>query len=146
MSPNFKASMLVLAALVLAAVTFQAHAVSFTMSWTNATVNEDGTPIPATGPGALTFTRAEVWTCNAGSPVALQLLAHSATVPATQTTYDTPDLPPIEAGTPDVIYCFRAFHINGRNAESASSNLVRKTAKAPKLGNPKFMTVVERTP
>lgn len=95
--------------------------------WTDATTNEDGSAIPATGAGSIASTRFEWGTCN-GSAFGNKL--GEVTVQAgSPRVAPTSDLPP---GT----YCGRFIHKNTYGVESDPSDVVTKTIDAPKPGKP----------
>lgn len=111
-----------------------AHAEDVTVSWTNPTANTDGTPIPATGAGALTGTLVIWGTCGAtagtfGVEQGRQLVAAPAT------TYVVTGLVP---GT----FCFYAQARNSYSVDSDRSNVASKVIVPPKPQPPTVTTVV----
>jgi len=114
----------------LASIAAVALAATLNFSWNNATLNTDGSAIPASGPGALESTTVVYGSCN-GSAFGTELAR--VTVPASQLTTVTPDLPP---GT----YCGYAMHLNNYGVPSDPSNIATKTIPAPKPNAPRNFT------
>jgi hypothetical protein len=110
------------AALVVAFMSWQAFAVTATVTWVNPTANSNGTVIPATGAGSLTQTRVEWGTC---SGTAFGVKAGEVVVLA----------PGVSAAIPGFadgqVACFRAYAKNTYLLESAASNVVPKSFPAP---------------
>lgn len=104
------------------------HAAILHASWTNATKNTDGTPIPTTGDGRIISTDIEYGKCNATKDGIVSVAGNIA-VTGTVTTADTPDLPPGD-------WCAHAAHINSYNVSSDWSNIAVKTIPAPKPEKP----------
>lgn len=106
------------------------------VSWTNATLNEDGTPIPETGDNALATTTVKYSECVAGDLGGTIL---DATVNF-----------PLEAveifGLTQGEWCFRAYHTNNAGVSSADSNLSVKTIlPPPATPQPPVITAVQIT-
>jgi hypothetical protein len=121
------------AGFVLAMFVGDAWAASATITWQNPTQNVDGTPIPATGAGALTGTRVEWGTCNVA---AFGTRAGELVVPAPATTATIPGL--AEGST----FCFRAFSQNTFGEQSATSNIISRIIPAPRPRPPVLSATV----
>ena len=117
------ASSLLLVALLLLLAAGPARATQVTRSWTLPTQNEDNSPIPTSGSGALTATRVQWGTCSGTSfgTAAGEMLVN---VPATSAT--------ITGLTPGAVICIRAFARNNLGQESSASNVVQATVPTPK--------------
>lgn len=110
-----------------------ANALDVVVSWTNPTLNTDGTSIPATGPGALTQTRVEWGSCSATNVFGVKAGEIIVLSPGTSGT-----ILALPAGT---TACFRAYAKNNNGVESAPSAVVSKsipasTPNAPVMATP----------
>lgn len=108
-----------------------ALAASVTASWQNATLNEDGSSIPATGPGSIDTTRVEYGTCNG---TAFGVKAGEFLVPSVTLSQVVDSLSP-------GVWCFRAYHKNTYGQESAPSLVKQVTIPAPKPRPPQNFSV-----
>lgn len=113
--------------LILALIAPLAVAAILNLSWTNATTNVDGTPIPATGTGSVT-TRIEYGTCNAARDAIVTTLG-TIDAPTGSTTAATPNLAP---GT----YCARAQHLNTYGVASVWTPVASRVIAAPQPNPP----------
>lgn len=113
-----------------------AYAADVDLSWTNATENEDGTPIPATGP--LAFDLTEATTIAFG----LSDGAGDIAAPITVRVY----VPGVASATISVTtvgeWCFKGFHKNQAGTVSAQSNVACKTV-LPTAPQPPVLIVVD---
>ena len=112
------------------------YALEVTLSWTNATQNEDGTQIPATGPLAFHLTDATTIAyglCDGAGDVAPPITLVSFPPAATGTTVSA-------AAAGD--WCFKAFHKNQNNTVSVFSNVATKTV-LPTAPQPPVLIVVD---
>lgn len=107
-----------------------AFAQTATVTWTNPTLNTDGSAIPATGPTALASTRVEYGSC---SGTAFGTKAGEVVVPQPSTTTTITSL------TAGSTYCFRAYAKNVGGAESGPSVVVSKAIPLP-VPNPPVLS------
>lgn len=103
-----------------------------TLSWTNATQNEDTSLIASIDHGALAYTKIQYSVCTASNTVdAATAKTHLVSAHRTTTTIST------EGPAGD--YCFVGTHINSFGTESALSNITIKTTTV--AGDPRtFVT------
>jgi hypothetical protein len=113
--------------LALALVATVAMAATINFSWQNATQNEDGSAIAATGPDALRDTVVEYGPCNAGR-TALASVTGTIVTPAPGTASVADQLP---SGT----WCARARHTNNSSVASAWTS-VGSVVKDPPTPRP----------
>jgi len=102
-----------------------------TLAWVNATQNEDGTAIPATGDTSLATTTIQYTICLDGK---LDGTRAERTYPADVLTADISIITPGD-------WCFVAFHTNVAGTSSGESNVAMKTV-APVVPNPPSMLTV----
>lgn len=106
------------------------------VSWVNATLNTDGTTIPASGPGALASTEIQWGLCTAISPLTFPAApAGTLSVPFPGTTVIVPGLAPGD-------WCFRARHVTTDGIFSAWSGLKLKNVPVPKPKAPTSLNVL----
>lgn len=108
-----------------------ANAGEAALTWTNPTLNVDGSAIPASGTGALNGNRVEWGTCS-GTAFGTFIGQMSWTAPRTSYT--------VTGLTPGA-YCFRAF-AKTQYGESDPSNVASKTLTPPLPAPPSNLTVV----
>ena len=104
-----------------------------TLTWTNATQNEDGSAIPATGDNSLDTTTLEYAACISGQLSAPRL---SKTVAA---SFETDIVSIVTPGD----WCFVAFHTNVAGTRSAESNIAIKTILPAVPNPPALLTVTD---
>lgn len=126
--------MRLIAAGLLAFVAFPALAADLTWSWTNPTLNTDGSSIPASGPGSLASGRFEFGTCNgtAFGTKAGEIPLTAAQV-AARTVTQTNILPSTTCG--------RVYVTNTYGRESAPSNVAQAVVATPTPGSPSGLSV-----
>lgn len=112
-----------------------AHALDITVSWTNATTLEDGSPIPATGPQSILHTEVGYYLC--GGPSDPDSRTWDVTLWPGESTVITENTP----GE----YCFNAYHKNNNGQWSVASNEVRKTVEPAAPSPPSGLTVSNTT-
>ena len=112
---------------------YKADAAPVTVTWTNATLNEDGSTIPATGDLSLASTTVEYAACIAGALSEPQI--------------PTIVLMPAEELVVDIVtpgdWCFVARHTTVGNVDSADSNISVKTIAPPVPMPPASLTVID---
>lgn len=110
------------------------------ISWTNATTNTDGSPIPATcttSPcGKLVQSVVEYGTCNGTNVFGTKQGEITVTAPANTT--------PVNMVVVQM-YCFRVFHRNDYTVASDMSNVGSKDNVPPKPNAPGVMTIAGLT-
>jgi hypothetical protein len=111
----------------------EARAADVTLNWQNATQNEDGSTIPATGDNALDTTTIEYAACIGGQ---LSAPRTQAIVPATEQTTILSIITPGD-------WCFVAFHTNVAGNDSAESNIAIKTIIPATPNPPGLLTVTD---
>lgn len=129
MSPNFKASLLVLTVLLLAFTTFAQAAPAYNealISWENAILEVDGTPIPAIGPDSLKETSVQRSICSATGTFGTSL--QEITVPVV----GGPLSVLFQALPDNTVQCFRARHMTEAGVFSNwTVSVVSKTITPP---------------
>lgn len=110
-----------------------AYAATHTVSWTKATVNTDGSAIPATGPGSVTTT-VELGTCNADGSNFVK--AGNIVSDSAGTSAPTGNL------AFNQTICVRAFHVNTYGNQSAYTPVIRYTEVAAPTPNPPILVGV----
>ena len=101
-----------------------------TLSWTNATQNEDTSLIPSTDHGALAYTKITYSQCVNNDVDLANATEHLVSADKTTTTIST------EGPVGD--YCFRGTHVNSFGTESQLSNLTVKNVTT--AGEPRTVT------
>lgn len=109
------------------------YAADATVDWQHPTNNVDGSPIPATGPAALSSTRLEYGTCS-GTAFGQAEGSVSAPYPATSAI-----VPGLEYGRS---YCFRGASVNNAGEVSAWSNVVSRFILVPAPNPPTLSATV----
>lgn len=110
-----------------------AGAYELTVSWTNPAQNTDGTPIAASGDGALKETRIEYGSCIGsafGTPIGEEIVAH-------------PNQTVVIGGLAPGVYCVRAYAVNNSGTSSEPSGVAQGTIAAP-VPQPPTITTVEK--
>jgi hypothetical protein len=105
------------------------------LTWTNATLNTDGSPIPATGDGSLATTEIRGGTCTAtGAPSSSSILLD---VPASMSSA-------YFATRPLGWQCFSVRHVTAGGVFGAWSSWARKELTAPPDAKPRGPAVTVR--
>lgn len=108
-----------------------ARADTVTATWTNPATNNNGTAIPATGPGSLTSARLEYGTCSAPGVFGTKAGEVVRNMPVTTVTLN------LDPGTT----CLRVRVTNTFGFESAPSVVATKTVTPPTPSAPTNLTV-----
>jgi len=108
-------------------------AADVTLTWTNATQNEDGSTIPATGDNSLDTTTIEYAACIAGQ------LSDPRIPVVVDASIETTDISIVTPGD----WCFVAFHTNVAGNASGESNIAIKTILPATPNPPGFLTVTD---
>ena len=111
----------------------KADAASVTVGWDNATLNEDGSTIPATGDLSLASTTLEYAACIAGA-LSEPRIPTIVPMPAIELTVDIM--------TPGD-WCFVAHHTTVGGTDSGESNIVVKNVPVPIPMPPANLTVID---
>lgn len=109
-----------------------AYAATHTATWTKATTNTDGSPIPATGPGSVVTTM-EYGTCNVDGTNFVK--TGDVVVGTSGTSATTPNYP---AGQRT---CHRAYHVNTYGNRSDYTPVIQTTEPNPIPNPPSLLTV-----
>lgn len=104
------------------------------LTWSNPTLHEDGTDIPATGQYSLVSTEIDYSICLAGTVDPNNTTTVSVAAPLESHTID-----PLAPGD----YCFFARAVNTEGTSSDVSNLAVKTVAPPTPAPPSNLTVTD---